>query len=100
MIEEEEPRAVGIASVGLHSVVMDLDRVALLIIASASWRVAGLRYMMCHHVHVRLEADIGGHGGADACGAAGYLGAAMDVVDLHDRGLRMVKSCRSLDVVR
>jgi hypothetical protein len=56
--------------------------------------------MMYHHVHVRLEADIGGHGGADACGAAGYLGAAMDVVDLHDRDLRMVKSCRSLDVVR
>jgi hypothetical protein len=29
MIEEEEPRAVRTASVNLHSVVVDLDRVAL-----------------------------------------------------------------------
>ncbi|WP_149536492.1 hypothetical protein [Siccirubricoccus phaeus] len=39
--------------------------------------IAGLRDVMRHRIHMRLEADTGGHGGADRCGAAGDPGAAM-----------------------
>jgi hypothetical protein len=42
-------------------------------------------------IHMRLQADIGGHGGANGIGAAGDGGAAMHLVDLHDRGIGVIK---------
>jgi hypothetical protein len=51
-------------------------------------------------VHMRLEPDIGGHGRADAVGAACDGGAAMDFVDLHDRSIGMVERCGRFDILR
>src|SRR3546814_16151790 len=51
-------------------------------------------------VHVRLQADVGRHGVADTLGAARRPGAAVDLVDLNDRGVRVIKGGRGLGILR
>src|SRR6188508_3435537 len=50
-------------------------------------------------VHVRLESDIGGHRLADAVGAAGEAGPAMDFVDLNGLRLGVLHRSRSIDIL-
>ena len=63
-------------------------------------KIAGDRRVVGHHIHVRLEADIGSHGPADAVGPARNRGAAVDRIDLHDRGVRVVHGRRRFDILR
>lgn len=106
MIDEEHPRPVGQAAMDLHAVVMHLDRPALGIDArdqplrARHGEVAGDRGVMGDHVHVRLKADIGRHGLGDGLAAARDRRAAMDFVDLHDRGLGVVHCRRGFDILR
>jgi hypothetical protein len=55
---------------------------------------------MGHDIHVRLQSDIGGHRLTDAVGAARNVAAAMDFVDLNDRGVGVVHRRRGVDVLR
>ena len=52
------------------------------------------------HIHVRLEVDIGRHGLPDAVGSARDRGAAVNVIDLHDRSVWMVHCGGGLHVLR
>ena len=62
--------------------------------------VAGDRRVMRDDVHVRFHADVGRHRLADALGASGRLGSAMDLIDLNDRSIRMVHGGGGFDVLR
>jgi hypothetical protein len=55
---------------------------------------------MGHHIHVRLQPDIGGHRLADAARAARNAGTAMDVVDLNDRRFGVIHRGRGIDILR
>ena len=56
--------------------------------------------MVGDDIHVRLQADIGRHGAADAVGAARNGGAAVNLVDLDDGRVRMIERGRRLDILR
>jgi hypothetical protein len=49
---------------------------------------------------MRLQVDVGRHGGADAARAACDRGAAVHVVDLHDGGVRVVHGGGGFHVLR
>ena len=105
MVDEEDPRPVRQPAVHLHAVMVHLGRIAVLVLAfdqplrAGHRKVAGDGRVVGDHVHVRLHPDIGRHRRADAVGAPGGLGAAMDLVDLHDRGFRVIQCGSGLDVL-
>nr|WP_246733041.1 hypothetical protein [Rhizobium laguerreae] len=97
MIEEEVPGAVFAFAVNLHAVMMDLDRPAILVLPrdqplrACHGEIARDGRVVGDDVHMRSQADIGGHGRADGIGAAGDGSATMHLVDLHDRGIGVIK---------
>jgi hypothetical protein len=50
-------------------------------------------------IHMRLQVDVGCHRRADRVGAASDARAAVDRVDLHDRGVGVVQGRRRFDVL-
>src|SRR3546814_4875079 len=70
MIQEEDPASVGEPAVHLHAMVMDLGPSAVVVDApdqplrAGHREIPGDRRVVGHHIHVRPEADIGGHGAA------------------------------------
>ena len=83
VVHEEVPRAVLASAVRLHAVVAHLDALAVPVLPgdqplrARHREVARHRGVVGDDVHVGLEADIGGHGRADALGAARDRGAAV-----------------------
>jgi hypothetical protein len=53
-------------------------------------KIPGDRRMLGDHIHVWIEADVAGHGLADAVGPASNRGPAVDLVDPYDRGFGMI----------
>lgn len=106
VVDEEVPSAALAPAMDLHAVMVDLDRPAVPAPAgdpplrARHREIAGDGDVVGDDIHVGPEIDIGGHGRPDRIGAARDRGAAMDIVDLHDRGLGMVEGGRRLDILR
>src|SRR5438093_5180233 len=85
----------------LHAVMMHFGWLAVLVgtldqpLRSRHREIAGNRGVMGHDIHVRLQSDIGGHRLPDAVGTARNAAAAMDLVDLNDRGVGDIAAAAS-----
>ena len=106
VINEENPASVRQPSVHLHAVMVDNHCVAGLVLAfdqplrASHGEIARNGRMVGDHVHVRLHPDIRCHGLANSVSAPSSSGFAMDLVDLHDRGFRVIHCGSSLDILR
>lgn len=106
MVNEEVPGAILPFAMHLHAVVMDFNRLAILVLARDEPLRAGHREiardgrMMGHDIHVQFKVDVGGHGRANAFRAASDLWSAMHLIDLDDRRLGVIEGGCSLDVLR
>ena len=106
MVHEEVPGAVRALAMHLHAVMVNFDRLAVLVLAgdqplrAGHGEVAGDGHVVGNDIHVRLQIDIGSHGRADSVGAARDGGTAVDIVHLDDCSVRMVERGCCLDILR
>ena len=106
MVDEEDPPSAWEAAHDLHPVVMDFNRVAVLVCAGDAPLRAAERELSRHgrvvhdNVHVRLQTDVARHGLSNPRGAVRHCRGAMDLVQPDDTRVGMIHCGRSLDVMR
>lgn len=106
MVDEKDPPTGRQPAHELHAVVMDFDRIAVLIEAgdaplrAAEGEVPGHGRVVDDNVHVRLQPDVARHGFSNPHGAARHCRGAMDLVQPNHGRIGMVHRGRSLDIMR
>ena len=106
MVDEEDPPTVRQTTHNFHCVVMDFNRLAVVICAgntplrSAQGKVARYRRVVHNDVHVRLQSDVASHRLANPSRAARYCVSPVDLVQSDHTRIGIVHRGRSLDVMR
>ena len=106
VVDEEDPPTAWEAAHDLHPVVMDFNRVAVLIDAGDAPLRAAKRELSRHgcmvhdNVHVRFQPDVARHGLLNPRGAVRHRRCAMDLVQSDHTRVGMIHRGRSLDVMR
>ena len=106
VVDEKDPSTGRQPAHELHAVVVDFDRIAVLIEAgdaplrAAEGELPRHGRMVDNNVHVRLQPDVARHGLSNPCGAVRHCRSTMDLVQPNHGRVGMIHGGRSLDVMR